>query len=393
MKMAIKLFPGRPYPLGATWDGNGTNFALFSENATGVELCLYDDVYAKEAAATIRLGEQTDQVWHGYLPGIGPGQHYGFRVLGPYEPERGQRFNPAKLLLDPYAKAISGNVQWSDLLFPYPLGNPDEDLKRDDRDDAPSMPKSVVVDTTFDWGNDTLLRTPWHRSVIYELHVKGFTATHPGVEEKLRGTYAGLASPAAIGYLKELGITAVELLPVHHHVNDKYLTDKGLTNYWGYNSIGFFAPDFCFAASNERGGQVQEFKSMVKALHAAGIEVILDVVYNHTAEGNHMGPMLSFRGIDNLAYYKTVPDKPRFYMDYTGCGNSLNMNHPRTLQLIMDSLRYFVGEMHVDGFRFDLAATLARELHDVDRLAAFFDIVHQDPVLSQVKLIAEPWDD
>ena len=387
-----QLFPGRSYPLGATWDGNGTNFALFSENATGVELCLYDDVYAKEAAATIPLREQTDQVWHGYLPGVGPGQLYGFRVLGPYEPERGLRFNPSKLLLDPYAKAISGNIQWSDLLFPYILGNPDADLKADDRDDASSMPKSVVVDTTFDWGDDTLLRTPWHESIIYEVHVKGFTATHPEVEDKLRGTYAGLASPPAIRYLKDLGVTAVELLPIHHHVNDKYLTDKGLTNYWGYNSIGFFAPDFCYASSNERGAQVQEFKSMVKALHAAGIEVILDVVYNHTAEGNHLGPMLSFRGIDNLAYYKTVPDQPRYYMDYTGCGNSLNMNHPRTLQLIMDSLRYFVVEMHVDGFRFDLASTLARELHDVDRLASFFDIIHQDPVLSQVKLIAEPWD-
>ncbi|NKE69215.1 glycogen debranching protein GlgX [Candidatus Manganitrophus noduliformans] len=390
--MKIKLCPGQPYPLGATWDGEGTNFALFSENATAVELILYDEVYAKKAAAVIRLREQTDQVWHGYLPGIGPGQLYGYRVYGPYQPEQGHRFNPAKLLIDPYAKAISGNIQWSDLLFPYPLGNPDQDLKKDDRNDGASVPKSVVIDTAFDWGDDRLLRTPWHKTIIYEVHVKGFTAQHPEIDERIRGTYAGFASEPAIRYLKELGITAVELLPVHHHVDDMYLIEKGLSNYWGYNSIGFFAPDVRYAASNERGSQVGEFKRMVKALHAAGIEVILDVVYNHTAEGNHLGPTLSFRGIDNLAYYKTVPDQPRYYMDYTGTGNSMNMNHPRTLQLIMDSLRYFVNEMHVDGFRFDLASTLARELHDVDRLAAFFDIIHQDPVLSQVKLIAEPWD-
>ncbi|MBI3804923.1 MAG: glycogen debranching protein GlgX [Nitrospirae bacterium] len=390
--MKKKLWPGRSYPLGATWDGDGTNFALFSENATGVELCLYNDVYDKDASATIRLREQTDQVWHGYLPGIGPGQLYGFRVHGPYKPEEGQRFNATKVLLDPYAKAISGNIQWSERLFAYPLGNPDADLKMDDWDNADSVPKSVVIDATFDWGDDRLLRTPWHKTIIYEVHVKGFTMLHPEIDEKIRGTYAGLASEPSIRYLKELGVTAVELLPIHHHVDDMYLTEKGLVNYWGYNSIGFFAPDFRYAASNERGSQVQEFKQMVKALHAAGIEVILDVVYNHTAEGNHLGPTLSFRGIDNLAYYKTVPGQPRYYMDYTGCGNSLNMNHPRTLQLIMDSLRYFVNEMHVDGFRFDLASTLARELHDVDRLAAFFDIIHQDPVLSQVKLIAEPWD-
>ncbi|MDC4224380.1 MAG: glycogen debranching protein GlgX [Candidatus Manganitrophus sp.] len=391
--MKIKLCPGHPYPLGATWDGEGTNFALFSENATAVELILYDEVYAKKVAAVIRLREQTDQVWHGYLPGIGPGQLYGYRVYGPYQPEQGHRFNPAKLLIDPYAKAISGNIQWSDLLFPYPLGNPDQDLKKDDRNDGASVPKSVVIDTTFDWGEDRLLRTPWHKTIIYEVHVKGFTAQHPEIDERIRGTYAGLASEPAIRYLKELGITAVELLPVHHHVDDMYLIEKGLSNYWGYNTIGFFAPDFRYAASNERGSQVGEFKQMVKALHAAGIEVILDVVYNHTAEGNQLGPTLSFRGIDNAAYYQTVPDQPRYYMDYTGCGNTPQHAPPAdVLQLIMDSLRYWVNEMHVDGFRFDLASALARELHDVDRLGAFFDIIHQDPVLSQVKLIAEPWD-
>ena len=388
----MRIWPGHPYPLGATWDGEGVNFALFSENATAVELCLFDQADATQETHRIRMEECTDYVWHIYLPEVRPGQYYGYRVHGLYEPTLGHRFNPAKVLFDPYAKAIAGTIDWSETLFGYRIGDPKNDLSFDDRDNAASMPKCVVVDQAFTWGGDQLLRTPWDRTVIYELHVHGFTARHPGIPQNLRGTYAGLATPAVIEHLQQLGITAVELLPVHHFIRDKHLIERGLTNYWGYNSIGFFAPDIQYATSSSPAQHVWEFKTMIKALHNAGIEVILDVVYNHTGEGNHLGPTLSFRGIDNASYYRLVPDEPRYYRDYTGCGNTLNVRHPRVLQLIMDSLRYWVLEMHVDGFRFDLASTLARELHDVDRLSAFFDIIHQDPVLSQVKLIAEPWD-
>ncbi len=388
----MRVWPGRPYPLGGMWDGEGVNFALFSENATGVELCLFDSPDSDKESHRIRIEERTDQVWHAYLPEIRPGQMYGYRVHGPYEPEAGHRFNQSKLLIDPYSKALTGTVKRSEAMFAYPIGNPEADLVRDDRDNAASVPKSVVIEQAFTWGEDQLLRTPWDKTIIYEVHVKGFTMRHPDVPGDLRGTYAGLATPVAIEYLQRLGVTAVELLPVHHFVSDKVLTDRGLSNYWGYNSINFFAPDIRYAASKDRGRHVNEFKTMVKILHSAGIEVILDVVYNHTGEGNHLGPTLSFRGIDNAVYYRLMPDNRRYYKDYTGCGNTLNVTHPRTLQLIMDSLRYWVLEMHVDGFRFDLASTLARVLHDVDRLSAFFDIMHQDPVLSQVKLIAEPWD-
>ena len=388
----MKTWPGQPYPQGATWDGAGVNFSLFSENATLVQLCLFNGPNGDQESARISLTEQTDQVWHIYLPEVRPGQRYGYRVDGPYAPEEGHRFNPAKLLLDPYAKAIAGNIRWSDALFGYPLGHPDADLAKDERDSAAGLPKCVVVDSAFSWGNDTPPRTPWHKTLIYELHVKGFTKHHPEVPPELQGTFEGLSHPAVIGYLKSLGITAVELLPVHQFVADKHLVDRGLTNYWGYNSIGFFAPEASYSSSGVLGQQVAEFKTLVKTLHREGIEVILDVVYNHTGEGSHLGPTLCFRGIDNAAYYRLMADNRRYYMDYTGCGNTLNMTHPRTLQLIMDSLRYWVQEMHVDGFRFDLASALARELHEVDRLGAFFDIIHQDPILSQVKLIAEPWD-
>ncbi|HXG02514.1 MAG TPA: glycogen debranching protein GlgX, partial [Candidatus Binatia bacterium] len=376
----------RPYPLGATWDGAGVNFALFSEHATGVELCLFDD---EGGETRVPVRESTDQVWHVYLPEARPGLRYGYRVHGPWAPAEGHRFNPAKLLLDPYARAIEGEVRWDDTVFGYRVGA--DDLTLDDRDSAPAMPRSVVVDTAFTWGDDRPPRTPWSETVIYEVHVRGFTRRHPEVPEPLRGTYAGLASPPVVDYLRRLGVTAVELMPVHAFVTDRILLERGLTNYWGYNSIGFFAPEGRYASTGRPGRQVAEFKTMVKTLHEAGIEVILDVVYNHTAEGNHLGPTLAFRGIDNAAYYRLTEDR-RYYMDYTGCGNTLNMTHPRTLQLIMDSLRYWIQEMHVDGFRFDLASALARELHDVDRLGAFFDIIHQDPVISQVKLIAEPWD-
>jgi len=388
----MKVWPGQSYPLGATWDGAGVNFALFSEHATGVELCLFEGADGKEEIARIPIAEQTDQVWHVYLPEARPGLLYGYRVFGPHAPEAGHRFNPAKLLLDPYARAIAGTIHWSDALFGYTMGHPEADLTQDERDSAAALPKCVVVDQAFSWGNDSPPRTPWHRTVIYELHVKGFTIRHPDVPKELRGTYAGLTSPAIIEYLHALGITAVELMPVHQFVVDKSLADRGLTNYWGYNSIGFFAPHAPYASDGVLGQQVAEFKTLVKTLHREGMEVILDVVYNHTGEGSHLGPTLCFRGIDNAAYYRLMADNPRYYMDYTGCGNTLNVTHPRTLQLIMDSLRYWVQEMHVDGFRFDLASTLARELHAVDRLGAFFDIIHQDPVLSQVKLIAEPWD-
>ena len=382
-----RVWPGRPYPLGATWDGSGVNFALFSEHADKVDLCLFDEQGRREIAR-VALPEQTDQVWHGYLPEVRPGQLYGYRVHGPYAPQAGHRFNPNKLLIDPYAKSIVGNLKWSDAHFGYKMGSRRDDLSFDRRDNASGMPKCKVIDAAFTWGDDRPPNTPWHETVIYELHVKGFTKLHPDVPPALRGTYAGLATAPVIEHLKALGVTAVELLPVHTFIDDRFLVEKGLRNYWGYNSIGYFAPDLRYAAS----GKVQEFKTMVKTLHAHGIEVILDVVYNHTAEGNHLGPTLSFRGIDNKAYYRLVGHDPRYCMDYTGCGNTLNMMHPRVLQLIMDSLRYWVLEMHVDGFRFDLASALARELHEVDRLGAFLDIIHQDPVLSQVKLIAEPWD-
>ena len=384
--------PGRPYPLGATWDGAGVNFALFSEHATAVELCLFDPGDPGRETHRIPIREHTDQIWHVYLPEARPGVLYGYRVHGPWQPAAGHRFNPAKVLIDPYAKAIAGATSWSDAMFGHRVGVPDGDLLVDERDNAPYLPKSVVVDPAFTWGDDRPPRTPWHDTVIYEVHVKGFTARQPDVPRDKRGTYSGLASPAAVEHLKMLGVTAVELLPVHHSVTEKDLRDRGLTNYWGYNSIGFFAPDARYSSVGARGAQVAEFKTMVKTLHQAGIEVILDVVYNHTAEGDHLGPTLSYRGIDNAAYYRLDGRDRRRYIDYTGCGNTLNMMHPRAIQLIMDSLRYWVLDMHVDGFRFDLAATLARELHDVDRLSAFFDVIHQDPVISQVKLIAEPWD-
>ncbi len=381
------VWPGRPYPLGATWDGEGVNFALFSESAEKVELCLFDQ-FGRREIHRILLREQTDQVWHCYLPEARPGLLYGYRVHGPYEPTKGFRFNRNKLLLDPYVKQIQNGLKWHDSHFGYRVGHRNEDLSFDRRDSAPGMLKGVVVDPAFTWGADRAPHTPWHRTIIYELHVKGFTIRHPEIPAGLRGTYAALATAPVIDHLTQLGVTAVELMPVHTLVDDRNLIERGLRNYWGYNSIGFFAPEprYCATAS------INDFKTMVKTLHSAGLEVILDVVYNHTAEGNQLGPTLSFRGIDNPAYYRLVPDDPRYYIDYTGTGNTLNMRHPRVLQLIMDSLRYWVLEMHVDGFRFDLAATLARELHEVDRLGAFLDIIHQDPILSQVKLIAEPWD-
>ena len=383
----MQIWPGRSYPLGATYDGIGTNFSLFSESAERVELCLFDDD-GKETR--MNLPEMDGFCWYGYIPNMEPGQRYGFRVHGPWAPELGQRCNPAKLLLDPYAKAIEGQVDWHEAVFPYRFHNPLG--TRNHADSASFVPKSIVTNPYFDWGHDRPLNRPPHETVLYEVHVKGFTTRHPAIPPELRGTYAGLAHPAAINYLTQLGITAVELLPLHQFIHDAHLVQRGLHNYWGYNSIGYFAPHNEYGSRGQRGQQVQEFKQMVKTLHEAGIEVILDVVYNHTAEGNHLGPMLSFKGIDNTAYYRLVTDDPRYYMDYTGTGNSLNMRHPHVLQLVMDSLRYWLLEMHVDGFRFDLAATLARELHDVDRLAAFFDLVQQDPVVSQSKLIAEPWD-
>jgi isoamylase len=386
MSEPIEIWPGQPYPLGAAYDGGGTNFSLFSEVAEAVELCLFDDDGTERR---VELYERDASCWHGHLPSVAPGQRYGYRVHGPWAPERGARCNPSKLLLDPYAKAIEGQVDWDQACFPYNFG--DENSRNDD-DSAPHMPKSVVHNPFFDWGNDRPPEIPLHESVIYEMHVKGFTARHPEVPEAQRGSYAGLAHPAVIEYLTKLGVTAVELMPVHQFVQDGTLLDKGLRNYWGYNSIGFLAPHNEYAAGGDRGEQVAEFKTMVRALHEAGIEVILDVVYNHTAEGNQLGPMLSFKGIDNAAYYRLVPEDPRFYYDTTGTGNSLNVGHPHTLQLIMDSLRYWVTEMHVDGFRFDLASALARQFHEVDRLSAFFDLIQQDPVVSQVKLIAEPWD-
>ena len=384
--------PGKPYPLGSTWDGMGVNFAVYAADATRVELCLFSSPDDAEAKARIRMPEQTDGIWHLYLPHLAHGQLYAYRVYGPYKPERGQRFNSNKLVLDPYAKALSGSVRWDDSLFGYTVGSEEEDLSFDGRNSAAFMPKCVVVDTTFPWNDDRAPRTPLHRSIIYELHVKGFTKLHPGIPESIRGTYVALGSQVVIDYLKSLGVTAVELMPVHEHVDDHFLVERGLRNYWGYNTLSFFAPNTRYKADPTPGAEVREFKAMVKSLHTAGIEVILDVVYNHTAEGNHLGPTLSYRGLDNTGYYRTVPDNPRYYMDYTGCGNTINALEPRSLQLMMDSLRYWVTEMHVDGFRFDLAAALMRGLHEADRLSAFFDVISQDPVISQVKLIAEPWD-
>ncbi len=383
--MALRAWRGSPYPLGATWDGSGVNFAIFSEHAEAVDLCLFDGDDGPEER--VRLTEQTDLVWHAYFPDLRPGQRYGYRVHGHYEPGAGHRFNAAKLLIDPYAKRIDGSVRWDDSLFGYRIGSNDDEP--DERDSGPFVPKGVVVDPAFVWAGDDRLRTPFDRTLIYEVHVRGFTQRHPDVPEGQRGTYAGLASAPAVDYLTSLGITAVELLPVHQHVDERHLVDRGLVNYWGYNTIGFFAPDIRFSATGEPVG---EFKSMVKRLHDAGIEVILDVVYNHTGESNHLGPTLSFRGIDNAAYYRLNPDDHARYVDYTGTGNTLDATSPRVLQLIMDSLRYWITEMHVDGFRFDLASALAREMYDVDKLGSFFDIIHQDPIISQVKLIAEPWD-
>jgi glycogen operon protein len=383
---ATEIWPGDAYPLGATWDGQGTNFSIFSETAERIELCLFDDAGRE---TRLDLPEMMAHCWHGYVPGVGVGQLYGFRVHGPWAPEQGHRCHPSKLLLDPYAKAIDGAVQWNEAVFSHRLS--DEDAPNED-DSSPFVPRAVVIDPTFDWGGDRHPRTPLHHSIIYELHVKGFTARHPELPPDIRGTYAALAHPVSVDYFRRLGITAIELMPIHQFVHDAHLLDRGLRNYWGYNSIGFLAPHNEYSAAGGRGQQVIEFKQMVKTLHEAGLEVILDVVYNHTAEGNHLGPTLVFKGIDNAAYYRLSPDNRRHYFDYTGTGNTLHVRHPHVLQLLMDSLRYWVLEMHVDGFRFDLASTLARELHDVDRLSAFFDVIQQDPVISQVKLIAEPWD-
>jgi isoamylase len=390
--MQPRVWPGRPNPLGATWDGGGVNFALFSEHATSVELCLFDTIEDREESSRVLLKEQTDRIWHVYLPDIRPGQLYGYRVHGPFDPPAGHRFNAHKVLLDPYARAIGRGIGWSDAMFGHEVGHVAEDLQIDLRDSAWCAPLGVVVDSQFRWGNDAHPRTPWHKTLIYEMHVKGFTRLHPQVPEPLRGTYSGLASRAAIDHLKELGVTAVELMPVHYRVDDRHLVSHGLSNYWGYNTLSFFAPESRYSSASRPDQVINEFKNMVKRLHEAGIEVILDVVYNHTGEGNERGPTLSLRGIDNASYYRLMPNNRRYYQDFTGCGNTLNMQTPRVLQLIMDSLRYWVQEMHVDGFRFDLASALARELHDVDKLSAFFDIMLQDPVLSQVKLIAEPWD-
>jgi isoamylase len=388
----VRVWPGDPYPLGATWTGVGVNFALFSAHATKVELCLFDSPDATGQSACIELPEHTDMVWHGFLPDVRPNQLYGYRVHGPYQPAAGHRFNPRKLVMDPYAKSVARTIRWGDEMFGYEVGHAEADLSFDARDNAAFAPLAAVVDPAFTWGNDRPPRTPWHSTVIYEMHVRGFSMRHPAVPKHLRGTYEALTTEPAINHLKKLGVTAVELMPVHHHSRDRHLEEKGLTNYWGYNSYGYFAPERRLAASRSPAGAVREFKRMVRTLHDAGLEVILDVVYNHTAEGNQLGPTLSLKGIDNFSYYRLVADTPRYYMDFTGCGNTLNMQCPQVLQLIMDSLRYWVLEMHVDGFRFDLASALARELYEVDRLGAFFDIIHQDPVLSQVKLIAEPWD-
>jgi isoamylase len=390
--MKMRVWPGRPYPLGATWNGSGVNFALYSENAKKVELCLFDSPEAEKESLRIPITESTDLVWHCYLPDALPEQIYGYRVYGPYEPEKGHRFNPNKVLLDPYAKGIARETKWSDSVWGYKLNDKQADLSFDESDSAACAPLAAVIDEAFTWGDDRPPQTPWNKTLIYEMHVKGFTKLHPEVPEKVRGTYAGLGSEATVKYLRDLGITAIELLPVQDHVDDRHLVNRGLTNYWGYNTLSFFAPEPKYSSTPNAQNTVREFKTMVKTMHSNGIEVILDVVYNHTAEGNQMGPTLSFRGIDNSSYYRLSQEDPRYYMDFTGCGNTFRMQNPQVLQLIVDSLRYWVLGMHVDGFRFDLAATLARELHEVNMLGGFFDIIHQDPVLSQVKLIAEPWD-
>jgi glycogen operon protein len=384
----MKVIPGQPYPLGASWDGRGVNFALYSEHAERVELCLFDE---QGEETRLKIYERTAFVWHGYIEGLRPGQRYAYRVHGPYEPARGLRFNPNCLLLDPYAKALDAPEAWDKGVFAYDVGNADADLKPS-QSEARGVPRGVVIDPTFDWGDDASPNTPIHKSIIYEAHVRGLTMRHPEVPEDIRGKFAAIGSPPVVSYLRDLGVTAIELLPVHGFVDDLFLLDRGLRNYWGYNSIAFFAPDVRYRTNAIPGSGVREFKEMVKTLHVAGLEVILDVVYNHTAEGNHFGPTFSFRGIDNPTYYRLSPEDPRYYFDYTGTGNSLNVRHPQTLQLIMDSLRYWIQEMHVDGFRFDLAATLARNLHEVDQLSSFFTIIHQDPVIGHVKLIAEPWD-
>ncbi len=388
----IKTYPGSPYPLGATWDGKGVNFALFSTHATGVELCLFKNTYDKAEVVKLQITERSNQIWHIYIPNLKPGQLYGYRVHGPYEPQNGHRFNPSKLLIDPYAKAIAGKIEWNDSLFGYDLHHSDKDLVKSETDSAPYLPKCVVIDQHFDWEGDQQLKIPYHRSIIYETHVRGFTMQHPEIPEEIRGSYSAISHPVTIDYLKKLGITAVELMPVHHFIADRHLIEKGLTNYWGYNTIGYFAPEVRYSSKGVLGEQVNEFKQMVKDLHKAGIEVILDVVYNHTAEGNELGPTLSFRGVDNHCYYRLNEENKRHYFDYTGTGNTLNANLPNVLRLMMDSLRYWILDMHIDGFRFDLASALARELHEVDKLSGFFDIIYQDPVISQVKLIAEPWD-
>ncbi|HEX9712369.1 MAG TPA: glycogen debranching protein GlgX [Actinomycetota bacterium] len=387
----MRVWPGNPYPLGATWDGEGVNFAIFSEHATGVELCLFDHPDDPKESARVPVRERTDLIWHCYLPDARPGHLYGYRVHGPYEPGNGHRFNPNKLLLDPYAKAISRTVEWDDSLFGYRIGDEEHDGSFDERDSAPVMPKSVVINPAFEWGDDRAPKVPWNRTIIYEAHLRGMTMLHPEIPDELRGTYLGMAQDPIIDHLVALGVTALELMPVHQFVSERAVVRRGLRNYWGYNSIAFLAPDVRYATGG-LGQQVDEFKSMVKAYHRAGIEVILDVVYNHTGEGNRLGPTLSLRGVDNASYYRLSPEDHRIYVDFTGCGNSLNMLHPRTMQLIMDSLRYWITEMHVDGFRFDLAPALARELYEVNRLGTFFDIIQQDPVISQAKLIAEPWD-
>jgi isoamylase len=386
----MRVWPGSPHPLGATWDGGGVNFALYSEHATGVELCLFEAPGSAVPYATVELPESTDRVWHAYLPDVRPGALYGYRVSGPWDPERGHRFNRNKLLLDPYTKSVTGPIAWCDELFGYTIGDPSGDLAMDPRDSAGAMPKGHVIDPAFTWGDDRAPRIPWNRTVIYEAHVRGMTKRHPGVPEHLRGTYLGLASDAVIDHLLDLGVTAVELMPVHHFIADRHLVERGLTQYWGYNTIAFFAPHVGYATGG-MGEQVSEFKSMVRVLHRAGLEVILDVVFNHTGEGNHLGPTVSMRGIDNSVYYRLMPDDPRHYLDFTGIGNSLNILHPRTMGLITDSLRYWVTDMHVDGFRFDLAPVLVRG-YEAGQPSAFFEIIQQDPVLSTVKLIAEPWD-
>jgi isoamylase len=388
----MRIWHGTPYPLGATFDGAGVNFALFSEHATKVELCLFDSPDATQESQRVALPERTYRVWHGYFPDLRPGQVYGYRVHGPYDPHLGHRFNPQKLLLDPYAKAIARDLVWDDSLFGYPVGGPNADLVPDERDSAPFAPLAQVVDTAFTWGSDHPPRTPWEKTIIYEMHVKGFTKLMPGVPDELRGTYAGLASEPALKHLTSLGVTAVELLPIQYHVDERFLVEQGRVNYWGYNTLGFFSPSPRYCSTPDPEKKLHEFKAMVRSLHGAGIEVILDVVYNHTAEGNHLGPTLCWKGVDNHSYYHLSPEDQRYYMDFTGCGNTPRTRHPRVLQLMMDSLRYWVTEMHVDGFRFDLAATLGRDFREVDHRNAFFNIIHQDPILSQVKLIAEPWD-